>query len=75
MTEFKVSLNTIDKVKEFVNDVAKFDTDFDLVSGKYIINAKSIMGIFSLDLSQPIVLRVGDVSDEIVGTLAKFIVG
>lgn len=75
MTELRVSLNTIDKVKEFVNIVAKFDTDFDLVSERYIINAKSILGIFSLDLSEPILLRIGDVSDEIIEALAKFIVG
>ena len=43
------TLNSIDKVKSFVNDITKFDYDFDLVSGRYVIDAKSIMGIFSLD--------------------------
>ena len=51
-------LNSIDKVKAFVNDITKFDTDFDLVSGRYVIDAKSIMGIFSLDLSKPIDLCI-----------------
>ena len=51
MKTVKISLNSIDKVKSFVNDLTKFDTDFDLVSGRYVIDAKSIMGIFSLDLS------------------------
>ena len=51
MKTVKISLNSIDKVKAFVNDVTKFNTDFDLVSGRYVIDAKSIMGIFSLDLS------------------------
>ena len=58
MTSIKISLNSIDKVKSFVNDLAKFDSDFDLISGRYVIDAKSIMGIFSLDLSKPIDLNI-----------------
>ena len=58
MKTVQISLNSIDKVKSFVNDLAKFDTDFDLVSGRYVIAAKSIMGIFSLDLSKPIDLNI-----------------
>ena len=54
----QISLNSIDKVKAFVNDITKFDNDFDLVSGRYVIDAKSIMGIFSLDLSKPIDLSI-----------------
>ena len=50
MKTVKISLNSIDKVKSFVNEITKFDYDFDLVSGRYVIDAKSIMGIFSLDL-------------------------
>ena len=53
-----ISLNSIDKVKSFVNAISKFDNDFDLVSGWYVIDAKSIMGIFSLDLSKPINLNI-----------------
>lgn len=45
MTAVKISLNSIDKVKSFCNDIAKFDAEFDLVSGRYVIDAKSIMGI------------------------------
>ena len=59
MKTVKISLNSIDKVKAFVNDVTKFNTDFDLVSGRYVIDAKSIMGIFSLDLSRSEERRVG----------------
>lgn len=54
----QISLDSIDKVKNFVNSIAQFDFDFDLVSGRYVIDAKSIMGIFSLDLSRPIDLNV-----------------
>lgn len=58
MKTVKISLNSIDKVKSFVNEITKFDNDFDLVSGRYVIDAKSIMGIFSLDLSRPISLNI-----------------
>ena len=58
MKTVKISLNSIDKVKSFVNVISQFDSDFDLISGRYVIDAKSIMGIFSLDLSQPIDLTI-----------------
>lgn len=58
MTTVKVSLNSIDKVKSFVNDISGFKADFDLVAGRYVIDAKSIMGIFSLDISKPIQLNI-----------------
>ena len=58
MTTVKISLNSIDKVKSFVNELTKFDYDFDLVSGRYVIDAKSIMGIFSLDISRPLYLNI-----------------
>ena len=64
MKTVQISLNSIDKVKSFVNEITKYDNDFDLVSGRYVIDAKSIMGIFSLDLSKPIDLNIhadGDV--------------
>ena len=76
MKTVKISLNSIDKVKSFVNDLTKFDTDFDLISGRYVIDAKSIMGIFSLDLSRPIDLNIhaeGD-AEEILTELAPNIV-
>lgn len=76
MKTVKISLNSIDKVKSFVNDITKFDSDFDLVSGRYVIDAKSIMGIFSLDLSKPIDLNVHneDSIDVIMDILKPYIV-
>ena len=76
MKTVKISLNSIDKVKSFVNDVTKFDTDFDLVSGRYVIDAKSIMGIFSLDLSKPIDLTIHSDNDaeNILETLKPYII-
>ena len=75
MKTIQISLNSIDKVKSFVNDITKFDYDFDLVSGIYVIDAKSIMGIFSLDLSKPIDLNIhaeGN-TDEIMSVLEPYI--
>ena len=77
MKTVQISLNSIDKVKSFVNDISKFDFDFDLVSGRYLIDAKSIRGIFSLDLSKPIDLNVhadGDALQTVLDVLAPYIV-
>lgn len=76
MKTVKISLNSIDKVKAFVNDVTKYDSDFDLVSGRYVIDAKSIMGIFSLDLSKAIDLNIHneDSIDQILAMLKPYIV-
>ena len=76
MKTVKISLNSIAKVKAFVNEVTKYDAEFDLVSGRYVIDAKSIMGIFSLDLSKPIDLNIHSENniDEILAKLDEFIV-
>ncbi|MBQ2504318.1 MAG: HPr family phosphocarrier protein, partial [Lachnospiraceae bacterium] len=59
----------------FVNVISQFDSDFDLISGRYVIDAKSIMGIFSLDLSQPIDLTIHAEEDTaIVEALKPYIV-
>ena len=75
MTTVNICLDSIDKVKSFVNEITKFDSDFDLISGRYVIDAKSIMGIFSLDLSKPIELTIhNDDAADILATLAPYIV-
>ena len=83
MKSVEISLNSIDKVKSFVNEIVKFDNDltkydedFDLVSGRYVIDAKSIMGIFSLDLSKTITLNIHADKDiaDILAALAPYIV-
>ena len=75
MKTVSICLNTIDKVKSFVNTLTKFDCDFDLVSGRYVIDAKSIMGIFSLDLSKPIDLNIHATNDmdEIMEILKPYL--
>ena len=76
MVTVKISLNSIDKVKSFVNDLTKVDSDFDLVSGRYVIDAKSIMGIFSLDLSKPIDLNIHEENniDDVMKVLESYII-
>ena len=76
MKTVQISLNSIDKVKSFVNTVTKYDCDFDLSSGRYVIDAKSIMGIFSLDLSKPIDLTIhaDENVEEILEALNAYIV-
>ena len=76
MKTISISLNSIDKVKSFVNEITRFDFDFDLKSGRYVIDAKSIMGIFSLDLSKPIDLNIhaDEKLDEVLEALKPYII-
>ncbi len=76
MKTVKICLNSIEKVKSFVNEITRFDVDFDLVSGRYVIDAKSIMGIFSLDLSKPIDLNIHteEELDAVLNVLQPYIV-
>ncbi|MBQ8959984.1 MAG: HPr family phosphocarrier protein [Ruminococcus sp.] len=75
MTNATVSLQAINDVKDFVNIVMKYDFDIDLVSGRYAVDAKSIMGIFSLDLSKPIQLNAHtDDAEDLLTQIQKFIV-
>ena len=76
MKTVQISLNSIDKVKSFVNGITQYSFDFDLISGRYVIDAKSIMGIFSLDLSKPIELAIhtDEDIDQVLETLKPYIV-
>ena len=70
-----IKINTINDVKDFVTIVTKCSYDVDIVSGRYAIDAKSIMGIFSLDLSKELELRVhSDNCDELMEELDSYIV-
>lgn len=75
MIEITIFLDTIQKVKEFVNVITIIDGDFDIISD-YVVDAKSIVGIFSLDLSQPLILQIETQEDEnrIKELLEKFTV-
>jgi len=75
MASVNVALYSINDVKGFVNIVGKYDFDIDLISGKYVVDAKSIMGIFSLDLIKPIKVEIHtEDASAILDELAPYIV-
>ena len=75
MKEYSVRIETIEDVKKFVSTVMRFDFDIDLISGRYSIDAKSIMGIFSVDLSKELKLVAHtDDTAELEAALEHFIV-
>ena len=75
MKEIKIKLSNVSDIREFVNVVILADYDVDLVQGRYVIDAKSIMGIFSLDLLSPISLIAHtENADALFERIAKFIV-
>ena len=75
MKEFNVKIETIDEVKKFVSTVMTFNYDIDLISGRYAVDAKSIMGIFSIDLSKELKLVAHtDDTAELEAAIAQFIV-
>ena len=73
MKYIKISLEMAQRVKEFVNITQDYAYEILLKSGKYVVDAKSILGIFSLDLSQPITVEVySDNCDDLLARLKKF---
>ena len=75
MKIFDIRLSTIEDVRNFVNEVTRCDFDVDLASGRYIVDAKSIMGIFSLDLLNPIRMTVhSDDCEAFLAQVEKYVV-
>ena len=76
MKEIDIRLSLAENVKAFVNVVSRFDYEMDLQSGRHVVDAKSILGIFSLDLSKPIELTIheSDEIDEILKVLQPYVV-
>lgn len=75
MREVQILLKSIADVKKFVQTITMFSGDFELISGKYIVDAKSILGLFSVDLSKPVILRIeGDDSklNEILEAIKEY---
>ena len=75
MLDMYVSLGTIESVKNFVTKITEFEEDFDLIQGKYVIDAKSVLGICSIDLSKPVLLRInaeGDRLEQIKKAVKEF---
>lgn len=73
MKEVTVRLDTINDVKKFVSAVTAFECDFDIVAERYVVDAKSIMGIFSLDLSKPLALHINTDDEKEIGEILKAI--
>ena len=75
MKSVQIKLDTAEAVKKFVNITARCDYELTLKSGKYVVDAKSILAIFSLDLDEPIVLEIAsDDCDDFLTALAPFMV-
>ena len=75
MKTVKVRLSSIEAVRDFVEAVRKYEAEIDLASGRYVVDAKSIMGIFSLDLMNPITMTIHrDDCDDIIAELKAYIV-
>lgn len=75
MREVQILLKSIADVKKFVQTITMFSGDFELISGKYIVDAKSILGLFSVDLSKPVTLRIeGDDSklNEVLKAIKEY---
>jgi phosphotransferase system HPr-like phosphotransfer protein len=76
MQTITVKLDTVQKVKGFVNTVAPLEGDIDLAGERYVVDAKSIMGIFSLDLSKPLTLTIHNpaTAERLVPLMAEYTV-
>jgi phosphotransferase system HPr (HPr) family protein len=75
MKKVNIKFNTIVQIQNFVNDMSKFLSDVDLTSGKYVVDAKSVIGVFSLNLAQPIGLTAeGEDEDKVIEAVKDLIV-
>lgn len=76
MTTCKINLNSIEDVKKFVGLTNASKFDIDIISGRYVVDAKSIMGIFSLDITKPLELTVhadGDEAADFIDDIKEFV--
>ena len=73
MREVQILLESIDDAKQFVHTISSYDGDFALLSGKYIVDAKSILGLFSVDLSKSVTLRIAaSKMEEVLHAIEKY---
>ena len=73
MLTLQVLLNNIENVNRFVAKVSEKDYDVDLVSGKYLVNAKSMMGVLSLDLTKPVTVNAETDDESLLNELKEYI--
>ncbi len=77
MKTVRIAIDSYRGIQEFTKIIGLYTNEFDLVQGRYIVNAKSTMGILSLDISKPLYLNIRDAGaslDQIIESLAPFIV-
>lgn len=74
LQKLKLHLNTIEKAKQFVNIASKYEENMDIVRDTYIVDAKSIMGLFSMDLSKPVMLYIYSDKKEIADAFTEFVI-
>lgn len=63
-TEFTIKLNTIKDINNFVGEMLDFESDIDAIRGRYVLNAKSVIGLFTLDLSIPLDIKINAINEE-----------
>ena len=68
-----ILLKSVEEVKKFVNLVSGFDFDIELVSGRYVVDAKSIMGIFSLELDKPVKMNAETDDAKFIEAVKPFV--
>lgn len=73
MQQVHIKFSNVEQVRQFVNSIDKIDANFDLGSGRKIVDAKSILGVMSLDLSGPLQLRYHSDDKEIENIIAPFV--
>ncbi len=73
MKTFMIKLTTIADVQKFVTTVTLFESDVDIVSGRYIVDAKSILGLLSLDLSKPLEVNIYSCTEDIEKQISQFV--
>ena len=71
ITDYMIRLETMEKVKKFISVIGTFENDIDIVSGRYVINAKSLLAIFSLDLAKKLQMVIHDASEQEIERLEK----
>ena len=69
-----VSFSAVMDVKRFVESISSLEGDFDLIDGMYIVDARSLMGIFGMDLTKPIKLQIEKDSDKVMEAISSFVV-
>ena len=73
MQQVNVKFDNVKQVEQFVNIIEKFEAHFDLGSGQRVVNAKSILGVFALDLSEPLLLSFSSKDTELIEKIKPFI--